>query len=476
MTAARAATFPIDGHRLSAAELDFVRRLLRKQAGIVLTEQKEAMVATRLARRLTAHRCATFGEYIEVLKGEQNAAELEEFVNCLTTNKTSFFREPQHFEHLRQWLVERRQRNERRLRIWSAACSIGAEPYSIAMVVREALGDLRGWDVRILASDVDTSVVARTSEGVYSAAELEGLSLARRQEWFRPSGDGRFVVSPELRALVVPRVLNFLERPWPFKTPFDAIFCRNVMIYFDRDVQRGIYEEQARLLAPDGLYFAGHSENLHWLGPLFTVVAPTVHRRGPAAAPPPRPAPTRAVDPLRRIQAGEVFASREPAVVQTLLGSCVAACLYDPQTQIGGMNHFMLPDERDGESAPDRSVARFGIHAMELLINELARLGADRRRLVAKVFGAAHVLASSGTNVASENERFIRRFLEMEKIPLLGERLGGTEPLLVRFSATEGRAFVRTLPQASEEVATSELSFRRGLVDVERRAAPPTLF
>ncbi len=500
----------------TAQDFRAIRELLYQHTGIVLGDEKAAMVGARLSRRLAQLGCEDFMQYVALLADPKaGPAELPHMINCLTTNKTSFFREGHHFSVLKAFLLERAAKGQRKFRIWSAACSKGAEPYSMAIVVREAFPDLMSYDVRILASDVDTDVLAQADAGVYSASELEGLSLAHREAWLEKNGaTDTWLVDRRLRDLVTFRQINFKNTPWPIKTKFDAIFCRNVMIYFDRETQRAIYEEQARLLETHGLFFAGHSENLHWMGHRFTPVGGTVYRvaGGDAASsaeahsavvasavatafpsaetkatggsgtyarfvepPPSTSAHSSPLVPSRRqpgakndasIAVGEVHASATPTIVRTVLGSCIAACVFDPFAKIGGMNHFMLPEADNVGSAGTQGLpTRFGVHAMELLINELLRLGADRHRLVAKVFGGASVLAGVSQNVGEQNCVFIRSFLELERIPVLAQRLGGELPLQVHFHTDTGQALVREVRREAPEIAKRDADYRRVIAE-----------
>jgi chemotaxis protein methyltransferase CheR len=494
---------PADTPALRDADFASVRDLLYSRTGIVLTEAKKTMVRARLARRLKVVGCASFAEYVARLRSSAaDEPELGHMTNCLTTNKTSFFREEHHFVALREYLLGLRARGQRRLRIWSAACSTGQEPYSIAMTLREALPDLASWDARILASDVDTEVLGRAQTGIYSAEQLDGVPEAARRLWFRRARErGTFEVDPQLRGLVDFRAINLIKPPWPLRTRFDVIFCRNVTIYFDRPTQRTIYERLEGQLEDSGLLFAGHSENLHWLGDLFKPAGLTIYRPARAtrlatpsrrSAPPsrrpaaPRPAPAAPRRPPALphpapvvICAGELHASEKPTVVRTLLGSCVAACLFDPIARVGGMNHFMLPG-RGAEDAPEpvrTAPARFGVHAMELLINALLRLGADRRRLAAKVFGAGHVLRSTARGVADANAQFALEFLATEGISVVAQRLGGESPTMVYFHTDTGKALVRVVTQNAQAICRHDELYRRRLEqDAQQATQDVTLF
>jgi chemotaxis protein methyltransferase CheR len=267
---------------ITDAEFERLRGLIRAQAGIHLRDHKRQLLVGRLAQRLRALGLDSFSAYYERVSEDSTGEELRTLINLITTNKTSFFREPHHFEFLRSRLIpEARQRGQTELRIWSAGCSTGEEPYTIAMTVAEALGQFHGWKVRILASDIDTEVLARARAGTYPLDALEDVSAERRQAHFL-RGYGRFEgmaqVRPELQKTVEFRRINLSVPDWGLVERFDAIFCRNVIIYFDLPTQQRIVERLAERLKPEGYFFSGHSENLSWLRPRLAPVGTTVYR------------------------------------------------------------------------------------------------------------------------------------------------------------------------------------------------------
>ncbi|MGH8299603.1 MAG: CheR family methyltransferase [Steroidobacteraceae bacterium] len=265
-------------------EEDFqaLRTLVKSLTGIHLSEQKRELVYGRLTRRLRALQLRTFAEYRERLKGD--VQELVELCNAITTNLTSFFREPHHFQHLREHVLAplvAAARRPRRLRIWSAGCSTGEEPYSIAMTVLETLPDPGNWDVRILATDLDSEVLARARRGVYPAERTGNLSPERLQRFFierQEAGGVCRQISPAVAALVTFKQLNLI-RALPMKGPLDVIFCRNVVIYFDKETQRELFVRIARLQRPGDLLFLGHSESLFKVSDSYALIGKTIHRR-----------------------------------------------------------------------------------------------------------------------------------------------------------------------------------------------------
>jgi chemotaxis protein methyltransferase CheR len=268
---------------LTDADFQRICALVHQHTGIALSDAKRQMVYGRLARRLRALKLSSFAHYVDLLESG-DAAELQEFSNAITTNLTSFFRESHHFDYLAQHVlpevVERRNTGGR-LRIWSCACSTGEEPYSIAMVLREHQRQLSGIDARILATDLDSNVLATGAAGVYGAERLQSLSPARTAEFFvEGSGarQGKARVSASLRQLITFKQLNLMHE-WPMRGPFDAIFCRNVVIYFDLDTKRSLFERMARLQPPGAILFLGHSESMYRLSEQYELIGRTIYRR-----------------------------------------------------------------------------------------------------------------------------------------------------------------------------------------------------
>ena len=266
--------------QLSEAEFDRLRALVREHTGISLAESKRQLVYGRLARRLRALKMDSFSEYIKLLeRGEP--AELEEFTNAVTTNLTSFFREPHHFEYLAQEMLPgavTRAAATRRLRLWCCAASTGEEPYSIAMVLREAQSLLAGYDVKLLATDLDSNVLAHGRAGVYGRDRFNAIQGRRLSRFFEETADGKLSAVDELRDLITFKQLNLMHE-WPMKGPFDAIFCRNVIIYFDKDTQRMLFERMSALQRPGDFLFLGHSESLYRVSDRYELIGRTIYRR-----------------------------------------------------------------------------------------------------------------------------------------------------------------------------------------------------
>ena len=267
---------PVREFAFTDADFERVRRLIYKRAGITLSPVKRDMVYSRLARRLRVTGFTRFAAYLDAMEGGV-IDEWESFVNALTTNLTSFFREAHHFPTFADHL--RRVADGRQIRVWCCASSTGEEPWSIAMSVLETLGNDAG-RVSIVASDLDTNVLATAQQGIYPFERVSQLSQERlKRFFFRGSGtqEGMVRVRPELQQLVEFKRINLLDGAWPVASPLDVIFCRNVMIYFDKPTQYRILSRFAPMLRAEGLLFAGHSESFLHAADLFKSLGRTVY-------------------------------------------------------------------------------------------------------------------------------------------------------------------------------------------------------
>lgn len=262
-------------------DFDRIRHLIREHAGIFLADSKYDLVYGRLSRRLRATGIRTFSEYVKLLeRGDRR--EWEAFTNALTTNHTAFFREPHHFELLEEQL--QRLKGKSSIVLWCSASSSGEEAYSMAITAVEAFGSWAPPGVAIIASDIDTEVLETAKRGIYPAERVSRLDRQRLERYFvRASDDPEapVQVKEEVRQLVTFRQINLLQPQWPIRPPLDVIFCRNVMIYFDRETQRKVLQRFAPLLHPDGLLYAGHSERFSHAEDCFKLRGKTVYELAP---------------------------------------------------------------------------------------------------------------------------------------------------------------------------------------------------
>ena len=264
---------------LGADDFRRVVTLAYAWAGLAIPNGKEGLVHSRLARRLRETGHASFSSYLDWLEKGAPPAERTAVIDLLTTNKTDFFREPAHFDFLLERVLPPLVARRAPIRLWSAGCSSGEEPYTLAMLLRETLPD--GYDVRILATDISTRILERAKLGRYTAEQMAGVDDARRRRWFteQPSPQGpQYSVKAELKAMIRFAHLNLMG-DWPMKGPFDAVLCRNVMIYFDKPTQARLVRRYWELLAPDGYLFVGHSESLTSLEHDYRYVQPAVYAK-----------------------------------------------------------------------------------------------------------------------------------------------------------------------------------------------------
>jgi chemotaxis protein methyltransferase CheR len=271
---------------LGEREFRQISDLVYEHCGINLHEGKRELVRARLAKRLREGNFASFSEYLRYVLDDPTGHEFALLVDALSTNLTKFFREEQHFEYLGNqwlppWLQAKQSRHDLRLRGWSAGCSSGEEPYSIAITLLEALPNRERWNVRILATDVSTRMLQKAQEGLYDKDRVASIPVSLRNKYLthvRGRDGDRYEVAANLRHLVVLRYLNLMQ-DWPIQGPIDFIFCRNVMIYFDKPTQNRLIHRFYDLLAPGGILFTGHSESLTGITHKFQYVQPTIYRK-----------------------------------------------------------------------------------------------------------------------------------------------------------------------------------------------------
>jgi len=264
---------------MSGPNYKLISGLAYKESGIVLNDTKQEMVYSRLARRLRELKLKNFDEYLHYVKKDIDN-ESRSFLNAITTNLTSFFREDHHFVHLKEVtvpLLRKVRLKDKRIRIWCAAASTGEEPYSIAMVMQEAFPAKSGWDIKILATDIDSNVLSTAREGRYKIERVEDIPLPRKKRWFKKISNDIVEVNSSLREMISFKQLNLLG-PWPMKGMFDVIFCRNVIIYFDKETQRALFEKVHGIMAEDSHLYIGHSESLHNVSNKFSSLGKTIYQ------------------------------------------------------------------------------------------------------------------------------------------------------------------------------------------------------
>jgi len=268
-------------YAISVDEFERFRTLIYAESGISLSDQKKSLLASRLSKRLRDLGLATFSDYYDHVMEDGSREEFTRMLDLISTNKTDFFREPKHFEFLRERIIPELE-DAKRIRIWSSACSTGEEPYTIAITLYEAVRYPAQWDFQILASDLSTRVLAKAASGAYDDERVRDVPAdVVRRHFLRGKGEsaGMVKVKPHLTAMIKFRRLNLMDETFPIKSPLDLIFCRNVMIYFDRPTQEKLVNKFHRYLKPGGYLFIGHSESLQWVDHPFKSLAPTIYRK-----------------------------------------------------------------------------------------------------------------------------------------------------------------------------------------------------
>ncbi len=262
-------------------DFDFLRKISNEHSGILVPDDKFDMFYGRLSKRIRKLSLSNFKEYCTYLKNNPEE-EFTEFINAVTTNLTSFFREKHHFDYLKSTLIPEllnTNRTKKSIKVWSAGCSTGEEPYSLAITLLENVP--ADWEVKILATDLDTNVLTTAATGIYSEDRVEGLDQARLKRWFK-NGTGKNTnkvkLNKQCRSIIRFKKLNLMQE-WPIKHFFDFIFCRNVLIYFDRDTKELLAQRYSKLLAPGSRLFIGHSESLHQLDTGFEMIGNTIYKR-----------------------------------------------------------------------------------------------------------------------------------------------------------------------------------------------------
>lgn len=279
----------VTGHRFTDADFAAIARLARQDFGLHLTGAKKDLVYSRLTRRLRLLGLRDFHNYCQILESPNGAAERIEMLSALTTNVSSFFREAHHFTSLRDTVLPpliAAARHGGRVRLWSAGCSAGQEPYSLALTILQLCPDANRFDIRILATDVDPVILARAAAGIYAADEVKSLSDGLQTRYLQqvPDDPKHFAIAATPRALIRFGTLNLMN-DWPMRGPFEVIFCRNVAIYFDKNTQDRLWTRFADLLPPEGHLFIGHSERVAGTAALqFAPAGVTTYRKTAAAA------------------------------------------------------------------------------------------------------------------------------------------------------------------------------------------------
>lgn len=266
---------------MTDANFAAIQKTAYESTGIKLSDHKKEMIYSRISRRIRHLRLKNFTQYCELID-KDNHPEYNEFINTLTTNLTAFYREPHHFDYLKTSVIPElliKNKISRKVRIWSSGCSSGEEPYTLAATFFQS-GQFKGWDLKILATDLDSDTLNKGKRGIYLSDKLDNLTPQQYDSLFASDTDGTHLsVKRPLKDLIHFKRLNLMEPTWPMKGPFDVIFCRNVVIYFDKDTQKTLFDRYANLLSPKGYLFIGHSESLNGVSDRFNLIGKTTYQK-----------------------------------------------------------------------------------------------------------------------------------------------------------------------------------------------------
>ncbi|MBF0224869.1 MAG: hypothetical protein HQK76_05380 [Desulfobacterales bacterium] len=450
-----------------------------KECGINLQIAKKIMLSSRLSKRLKTLNFNSFEEYYDYLGTPYGRSqELSLMIDAVTTNKTDFFRESKHFSYLTQAIIpdlieSDKYQTWKKFNIWSAGCSTGEEPYTIAMVLSELEQKYRNISFSILGTDICLKALNKAVNGIYHHDQIDPIPGAFRKKYLLKSKDNAsdlVRITPQLRSKIEFKRLNFMDANYKLENSMDVIFCRNVLIYFDKQTQETILKKLCNNLSNGGYLFTGHSETLSGFNLPLTPIFQTIYKKHTSDS-------DQTFKKERKkvyLHIGELYASRFPCVIRTVLGSCVAVCLFDPKTRIGGMNHIFLPGKADLKYFD--SSARYGINAMELLINKIVKLGGVRKRFVAKVFGGSGMIPSFSENIGQRNIEFAVSFLKMENIPTISHSLGGNDGRVILFYPDTGDVFVKKIQSNKTRIVFEEQKNLKKIQKMIETTGDVTLF
>lgn len=374
-------------------------KFIQTELGIKMPDTKKTMLQARLQKRLWKLEMSSFDDYCDYLfshEGMEN--ELQHMINVVTTNKTEFFREPKHYEYLAEHvlpeLVQKKGFADTFM-VWCAGCSTGEEPYSLAMVLNEFAERNREFRFLILATDISSKVLDQAKLGIYDEERIESIPMNLRKKYLlrsKTSENGLVRIVPELRALVRFRRLNFMDRNFGLRELMDVVFCRNVIIYFDRPTQEGVLNRICSYLKPGGYLFTGHSETLNGMKLPLNPVSHTVYRQIDAAE------RQQKEPPVVYLKPAEMCITDKPSVVRTVLGSCLAITMYHPHLGISAVCHALLPepDLHDAEDDSPLNPLKYVTLVIPEMIAKLQDYGIKLEELEVKMFGGADLLSSGG--------------------------------------------------------------------------------
>ena len=374
-------------------------RFIQTELGIKMPETKKTMLQARLQKRLWKLGITSFDDYCDYLfshEGMEN--ELQHMIDVVTTNKTEFFREPKHFEYLAERVLpELIQRNgcKDQFIVWCAGCSTGEEPYSLAMVLNEFAIQNPEFRFLILATDISSKVLEKAKLGIYDEELINSIPNQIRKKYLlrsKEKGKGLVRIAPELRALIRFRRLNFMDRNFGLRELIDIVFCRNVIIYFDRPTQEGVLGRICRHLKPGGYLFTGHSETLNGMKLPLTPVSHTVYKHIDSEE------KNHKELPVVYLKPAELCITDKPSIVRTVLGSCLAITMFHPHRRISAICHALLPqpEQHSAEDGAPTNRLKYVNSVIPEMLAKLHEYGIEPDEIEVKMFGGADMLTSQG--------------------------------------------------------------------------------
>ena len=431
---------------LSDSGFRYISDLVYRHCAINLHEGKRELVRARLAKIIRQGPFRSFDDYLHHIKQTPDGRELSNLIDLLSTNLTAFFREPVHFDYLRdtfipQLLEKKRKQNDRRIRAWSAGCSSGQEAYSIAITLLEAIPDAQNWDIKILASDVSRSMLDIARRGIYSEKQIAPLTSLQKRNYFMPyrsAGQTYFEIIPTLRDLTLLRYLNLI-RDWPINGPLDIIFCRNVMIYFDKRTQQQLINRFWNILDTGAPLFTGHSESLTAVKHQFRYEQPTIYIKTIGEF--------FMLKNTHIVGISDAHISNDPSdlLVTYSLGSCIGICMYDPLARIGGLVHCQLPESKMDPGRATQHPYMFVDTGVQMMIDQMEQLGANRQKLRVKIAGAATMpLGLKSFDIGKRNLLAARKELWKHFLMINGSDVGGECPRNMYMDISNGEVSIKS--------------------------------
>jgi len=428
-------------------------KFIHTELGIKMPDSKKTMLQARLQKRLWKLNLSSFDEYCDYLfshDGLEN--ELQHMFDVVTTNKTEFFRESKHFDYLVDRvlpdLIKYRGLNDPYM-IWCAGCSTGEEPYSLAMVLHEFAEKHYGFHFLILGTDISSKVLEQAKLGIYDEDRVETVPLSFRQKYLlrsREKDKALVRVSPDLRNVVRFRGLNLMDQNFGLREQMDIIFCRNVIIYFDRPTQEGVLDRICSYLKPGGYLFTGHSETLNGMNLPVVPVAHTVYRHLKTNEQAPKDLPVTYLKPA------EMHVTDKPSVVRTILGSCLAVTMFNQRLGFSAICHALLPspDSQDADNHEPFNKNRYVESVLPEMIRKMREQGIEPNEIEVKVFGGADLMSSpeerkSHRPVGKLNVALALQILETQGFQVSVKDVGGTVGRKIFFYTHSGEVLLKRL-------------------------------